>query len=136
MLLEIILQQPTWASRIPLELVPDHSPEAATLHVIANQLEHGELPAGGVGMLLEHFRDTPHEEVISRFAIHLAEDNDPAELEAVLNDAVERIRNTGLAEEIAVLTAQARNGGLDAADQQRLMELLRRKSSAKPLPST
>lgn len=136
MLLEIILQQPTWASRIPLELVPDHSPEAATLHVIANQQEHGELPAGGVGMLLEHFRGTPHEEVISRFAIHLAEDNDPAELEAVLNDAVERIRNTGLAEEIAVLTAQARNGGLDAADQQRLMELLRRKSSAKPLPST
>ena len=42
----------------------------------------------------------------------------------------------GLAEEIAVLTAQARNGGLDAAAQQRLMDLLRRKSSAKPLPST
>ncbi|MDE2600269.1 MAG: DNA primase [Rhodocyclaceae bacterium] len=135
-LLEIVLQQPTWASRIPLELIPDNSAEAATLHVIANQLEHGELPAGGVGMLLEHFRSTPHEEVISRFAVHLAEEIDPAELEAVLNDAVERIRTAGLAEEIAALTAQARNGGLDAADQQRLMDLLRRKSSARALPST
>lgn len=135
-LLEIILQQPTWASRVPLELISNDSPEAATLHAIANQLEHGELPSGGVGMLLEHFRSTPHEDVISRFAPHLAEEIDPAELEAVLNDAVERIRNTGLAEEITALTTRARNGGLDAADQQRLMDLLRRKSSAKPLPST
>ncbi|MBY0341280.1 MAG: DNA primase [Rhodocyclaceae bacterium] len=135
-LLEIVLQQPTWASRLPLELIPDKSPEAAVLHAIANQLEHGELPAGGVGMLLEHFRNSPHEGVLARFAGLLAEEIDVTELEAVLNDAVERIRNTGLAEEIAVLTAQARNGGLDAADQQRLMELLRRKSSAKPLPST
>ena len=135
-LLEIVLQQPTWASRVPLELIPDKSPEAAVLHAIANQLEHGELPAGGVGMLLEHFRNSPHEAVIARFAGHLAEEIDEAELEAVLNDAVERIRNTGLADEISALTAQARNGGLDAADQQRLMDLLRRKSSAKPLPST
>ena len=135
-LLEIVLQQPTWASRVPLELIPDKSPEAAVLHAIANQLEHGELPAGGVGMLLEHFRNSPHEAVIARFAGHLAEEIDVAELEAVLNDAVERIRNTGLADEISALTAQARNGGLDAADQQRLMDLLRRKSSAKPLPST
>lgn len=135
-LLEIVLQQPTWASRVPLELIPDRSPEAAVLHAIANQLEHGELPAGGVGMLLEHFRGSPHEGVIARFAGLLAEEIDVTELEAVLNDAVERIRNAGLAEEISALTAQARNGGLDAADQQRLMELLRRKSSAKPLPST
>lgn len=135
-LLEIVLQQPTWASRVPLELISNNSPEAATLHAIANQLEHGELPAGGVGMLLEHFRSTPHEEVIARFSAQLAEEIDPAELEAVLNDAVERIRNTGLADEITALTTRARNGGLDAADQQRLMELLRRKSSAKPLPST
>ena len=87
-------------------------------------------------VLLEHFRNSPHEAVIARFAGHLAEEIDVAELEAVLNDAVERIRNTGLADEISALTAQARNGGLDAADQQRLMDLLRRKSSAKPLPST
>ncbi|HWT53900.1 MAG TPA: DNA primase [Rhodocyclaceae bacterium] len=135
-LLEIVLQQPAWASRVPLELIPDTSAETATLHAIANQLEHGELPAGGVGMLLEHFRDTPHESTISRFAAQLAEEIDAAELEAVLNDAVERIRNVGLSDEITVLTARARNGGLDAADQQRLMDLLRRKSSAKPLPST
>ena len=134
-LLEIILQQPTWASRVPLELIQDNSPEVATLHAIANQLEHGELPAGGVGMLLEHFRDTPHEAVISHFSAYLAEESDLTELETVLNDAVDRIRDAGIADEINILTARARNGGLDAADQQRLMDLLRRKSSAKPLPS-
>ncbi|HWV18221.1 MAG TPA: DNA primase [Rhodocyclaceae bacterium] len=134
-LLEIILQQPTWASRVPLELIQDNSPEVATLHAIANQLEHGELPAGGVGMLLEHFRNTPHEAVISHFSAYLAEESDFTELETVLNDAVDRIRDAGIADEINTLTARARNGGLDAADQQRLMDLLRRKSSAKPLPS-
>jgi DNA primase len=134
-LLEIILQQPTWAGRVPLELIPNESPEVATLHAIANQLEHGDLPAGGVGMLLEHFRNTPHEAVISHFSAYLAEESDLTELETVLNDAVSRIRDAGITDEINALTAQARNGGLDAADQQRLMDLLRRKNSAKPLPS-
>ncbi len=135
-LLEIVLQQPAWASRLPLELIPDTSPEAATLHALANSLEHGELPMGGIGLLLEHFRNTPHETVISRFAGQLAEDIDPSEQETVLNDAIERIRNAGIGQEIAALTARARSGTLDADEQQRLMDLLRRKNSYKPMASS
>ena len=135
MLLEIVLQQPSWAGRLPLELMTDNSPEVATLHAIANSLEHGELPAGGIGLLIEHFRNTPHEAVISRFAGQLAEEIDVGELEAVLNDAIERIRNAGIGQEITALTARARSGALDADEQRRLTDLLRRKNSAKPLPS-
>jgi DNA primase len=131
-LLEIILQQPTWAGRIPLELLPNQgNPEIATLHAIANALEHGELPLGGVGRLIEYFRDTPHETVIARFAGQLADEIDLAELEAVLNDAVDRIRNAGIAQEITELTARARSGVLDAGEQERLRTLLSQKNSVK-----
>src|SRR5690606_36110391 len=97
--LEIILQQPTWANRLPLELIPASSPEAAALHAIADALEHGELPAGGMGLMLEFFRNTAHEGVISRFASLSADVIEEGELEAVLNDAIDRIRDAGIAQE-------------------------------------
>ncbi|HTJ97453.1 MAG TPA: DNA primase [Rhodocyclaceae bacterium] len=135
-LLEIILQQPTWATRLPLELIPNNTQEGAVLHAIADALEHGDLPAGGIGLLLEHFRNSPHEEVIARFASQMAEDLDVSELEQVLNDSVEHIRNAGVGQEIAVLTERARNGGLSPEERQRLTALLQRKSSYKPAASS
>lgn len=135
-MLEIILQHPNWISRLPLELLATNTPEGATLQAIADGHEHGELPSGGIGLLLEYFRNTPHEAVISRYAQQLTEENDVAEQETVLNDAIEHVRAAGVGQEIAALTARARNGGLSAEEQQRLMDLLRRKGTHKPAASS
>ena len=127
-LLAIVARQPTWAGRIPLELIDASLAESATLRAIADAHDHGELPAGGFGMLLECFRGTPHETALSAMAEDLAGDERGDELlEPVLNDAIERLRAAALSREIDALTARARHG-LDPAEKQRLAALLASKT--------
>ena len=133
-LLEIIAPRPQWSARLPLELIDAERPEGATLHAIADAFEHGTLPAGGFGMLLEFFRGTPHESVLSLLSADLAGDSMDAEnvraaaesAESVLVDAVERLRRGVIAHEIDLLTTRARHG-LNPEERERLTTLLEQK---------
>ena len=127
-LLEIILHRPEWSARLPLELIDRELPEGAVLHAITDAYDHGELPSGGIGLLLEHFRGSPHEGVIAAqmntIADETVERGDVSELESVLNDALAQLRRSTLTHEIELLNNKARNGGLSSEDRQRLMQLL------------
>lgn len=130
-LLEIVLHKPAWAARLPLDLIVREQPAGAALHAIADAIGHGELAAGGFGMLLEFFRDTEHEELVAAMAAAGAEETDSSTLEAVFNDAIAHLRHARLTAEIDRLTAQARQG-LNPQERQRLADLLAKKRATIP----
>ncbi len=130
-LLQIVMHKPEWAARLPLELVDRERVEGEALNAIADAIDHGELPAGGFGMLLEFFRDTPHEPLIAAIAANMVEEVDLGALEGVFNDSIVRLRHTALTAEIEQLTARAKQG-LSPEDRQRLAELLAKKRPVSP----
>jgi DNA primase len=128
-LLEIVARIPGWAARLPLDLIDRERSEGAALLAIADAIDHGELPAGGFGLLLEYFRGSPHEVILASVAPGLAEqESDSAPLDAVFSDAVARLQQAAVAREIEALTNQARTG-LNASERTRLTELLSKKQA-------
>ncbi len=126
-LLEIIARRPEWSARVPLELIDSEQLEGAALLAIAHATDHGEMPAGGFGVLLEFFRGSIHEPVFSALAASLAEEDDNSEsLDEVFTDALDRLRAAAVGREIKALTARAKQG-LSTAERQRLTELLAQK---------
>ncbi|GAB2181205.1 hypothetical protein DLREEDagrD3_14280 [Denitratisoma sp. agr-D3] len=133
-LLEIIVQKPEWAPRLPLAYIDRDQPEGMLIHAVADAIEHGELSRGGMGLLLEFFRGHEHENLLAAVIGALSsEEAMDEDLEAVLNDAVDRLHQTALKQEIDALNAKARQGGLSSEDKQRLTSLLMRKGGEKPL---
>lgn len=133
-LLEIIVQKPEWAPRLPLGYIDRDQPEGNLLHAIADAIEHGELSRGGMGLLLEFFRGHEHESLLASLVGGLTgEEPMDADLEAVLNDAVDCLHKTALKQEIESLNTKARQGALTADDKQRLTALLSRKGDEKPV---
>lgn len=130
-LLEIVLHKAEWAARLPLELINRELPEGAALTFIADAIDHGELPAGGLGMLLEFFRGTAHEPLIATLAKTLGDEVDSSALEAVFTDAILRLRHAALTASIEQLTARA-GQGLSPQDRQRLAALLAQKRASDP----
>ncbi len=131
-LLQIVLHKPEWAARLPLELIDRERVEGEALSAIADAIEHGELPSGGFGILLEFFRDTSHEALIAAIAANMVEEVDLGALEEVFNDSVAHLRQTALSAEIKQLYARAKE--LSPQERQRLAELLAKKHP--PSPST
>ncbi|MCX7149270.1 MAG: DNA primase [Rhodocyclales bacterium] len=131
-LLQIVLHKPEWAARLPLELIDRERAEGQALSAIADAIDHGEMAAGGFGLLLEFFRNTPHEALIAGIAANMVEEVDLGALEGVFNDSVVRLRHTALTAEIEQLTARARQG-LSPEERHRLAELLAKK---RPAPTT
>jgi DNA primase len=129
-LLQIVLHKPEWAARLPLELIDRDRVEGEALNAIADAIEHGELPAGGFGLLLEFFRNTPHEALIAGIAANMVDEADFGTLENVFNDSVAHLRQTAITDEIKRLSARARD--LTAEERQRLAELLAKKRPAPP----
>jgi DNA primase len=128
-LLKAVLRRPERAARLPLDLVGTEKPEESALHAIADAMEHGELPARNLGLLLEFFRGTPHEAPIAELAgILTGEDVDEGEEETVFNDTIESLRMGALKAEIDALNAKARSSGLSPDEQRRWAELLASKS--------
>jgi DNA primase len=134
-LLQIVLHKPEWTARLPLELIDRDRVEGEALNAIADAIDHGELPAGGFGMLLEFFRDTPHEALIAAIAANMVEEVDLGALEGMFNDSILRLRQTALTAEIEVLNARAKQEGLNADERKRLTELLARKRPGPPSTS-
>ncbi|MBI4997873.1 MAG: DNA primase [Rhodocyclales bacterium] len=132
-LLEAVLRHPERAARLPLELIGGEKPEEVALHAIANGIDHGDLPAGNLGLLLEHFRGAPFEATLADAAGRIAaEDIDEGEEEAVFLDVLERLRAAALKADIAELNARARSGGLTPEEEARRARLLA--ATVKPRP--
>lgn len=143
-LLENILHHPLRATRLPLDLLAGNTPEIAALRAIADAIDHGELLVGSgsgaarMGMLLEYFRGSEHEATLTQYAGALASDeiDEQAEqaMEAEFGDALERLRQTHLTREIALLTHKERNGGLSAEERRLFADLLAQKNAATAKP--
>ncbi len=135
-LLAIVLTKPAWSARLPLEVIQAGGLEGEALKALADAVDHGELPARGVGLVLEHFRGAPFHELLDELSSELAADPpDESVLEAEFNDLVGSLRFDQLREEIEVLNMKARNGTLDADEKRRLAELLTKKHGLKsPAP--
>ncbi|OHC60420.1 MAG: DNA primase [Rhodocyclales bacterium GWA2_65_19] len=134
-LLQILLHKPEWAASLPLDLIDRERVEGDALIAIADAIEHGELPAGGFGLLLEFFRNTPHESLIAGIAANMVEEVDLGALEAMFNDSVARLRQTAVTDEIKRLAARAKEEGLSAEERKRLTELLAKKHPGPPSTS-
>jgi len=129
-LLLTVLRRPERAARLPLDLIARDSAEGEALLAIADAVEHDALPGTNLGLLLEHFRHSPYEEIIALLAAQLETDGgDEGEQETVFTDAVERLRGRDLRRQIDVLNAKARTGSLSADERRSLAELLARKSA-------
>ena len=121
-----MLQHPTWAARLPVALIPDDSAEGRALVAIIDLLSLGEpIPAGGLGAMIERFRDTPHGETLSRVAAELVDaEFDEAVVETLFEDSLRKLHADSVGNEIAALLQQDREHGLDANARHRLSELL------------
>ncbi|ATE59059.1 DNA primase [Thauera sinica] len=128
-LLRLVMQHPAWAARLPVDLVPADSAEGRALIAIIDMLSLGEpIPAGGLGALIERFRDTPHADTLSRVAGDLVDEEfDDAVIETLFDDALRKLHTDAIAAEIADLMRRDRETGLNAADRHRLAELLHEK---------
>jgi len=130
-LLRAVLGRPERAARLPLDLIGRETAEEQALYAIAEAMDHGELsaPAGSVG-LIEFFRGSPHEAVLSRESAALLDEVDESVEEAVFNDTLEKLRLEAIASEVDALSAKARAGGLAAEERERYRQLLASKAAA------
>jgi DNA primase len=127
-LLLTVLRRPERAVRLPHELIDQDNAEGAALMAVAAAMEHAELPTGNLGLLLEHFRGSPHEEIVSLLVRQLEEEaGDEGEEEALFIDILERLRARALTREIDELNARARAGTLTPEERQKLALLFARK---------
>lgn len=126
-LLKIALQKPGWAPGLPLEYIPADREGGVLLRLCA-AVDHGELPAGDLGTVIEFFRGSADERLLAEVVSEITDENlDEEALETVFNDALDRLRFAGLAEEIKTLTAKERASGLSGDERLRLAQLLSQK---------
>lgn len=121
-LLESVLRHPERAARLPLELIGQDKPEEAALHAIANAIDHGDLPAGNLGQLIEHFRGASFESTLADAAGRVTADaGNEGEDEAVFQDAVARLRNQAIEADIDALTGKRELSPDEQAELKRLL---------------
>jgi DNA primase len=132
-LLRAVLRRPERAARLPLDQIDAESPEGAALHAIANAIEHGELASGNIGLVIERFRASAHETLISALVTaDTVEEVDEGEEETVFEDTLARMRQAELGGRIDALNARARVGLLAADEQAELARLLAAKAGLGP----
>ncbi len=135
-LLRVVVQQPVLAARLSADLIPEGHAETDALNALITAVAEGNLAGEGFGMVLEHFRGTPHEGLISEILGELVEEEfDEESIEAVFADTVERLRQAGIRGEIDALNAKNKSVGLGAEEIRRLQQLLAQKQSVKPATS-
>lgn len=134
-LLRLVIQHPAWAARVPVALLPEDSAEARALIGLIDAVDVGDLPgSGGLGMVLEHFRHTPHAETLARMAGEsLDGEFDEQVVEVLLQDTLDKLRQSHVRQEIALLTEKARTSGLSPEERGHYRDLLRTgKEPSKP----
>ncbi len=129
-LLLTVLRRPERAARLPLDLIAQDIAEGEALLAVAEAVEHASLPGSNLGLVLEHFRGSVHEEIIALLAAQVeADTGDEGEQEAVFTDTIERLRARALRRQIDALNAKERAGGLSPEERRTLATLLARKSA-------
>ena len=125
-LLRLVLHHPTWAARLPVDLVPDESAEGRALIAIVDVMSTGDLVThAGLGALVEQFRESPHADTIARIAGELVDaEFDESVIETLFEDTLRKLHADTIAREIAALTARERDSGLSPLERSRLAELL------------
>ncbi|MDD2873470.1 MAG: DNA primase [Azoarcus sp.] len=125
-LLRLILQHPERAARLPIDLIPDDSAEGRAMIAIIDLVSLGEpVPAGGLGALIERFRDTPHEETLARLGTEQDESEfDESVIEILFEDTLRKLQSDAIAREITELLELSKQGALSTSDRHRLSELL------------
>ena len=132
-LLRLIVQQPGLAARLTADLIPDGQAETDALEALVSAVAEGGLSGEGFGMVLEHFRGTTHEGLISEVLTELIEQEfDEESIEAVFADTVERLRQAVVRSEIEALNAKHKSVGLAPEEVRRLQQLLAQKQPVKP----
>ncbi|MBA4742566.1 MAG: DNA primase [Azoarcus sp.] len=128
-LLRIILQQPAWIARVPIDLIPEDDEAGRALLVLADAASIGEtLPSGGIAQVLEFFRDSPHHRTVSAAAAELVgADYDESVVETMFEDTLHKLVADRIEHDIRDLTDRERSNGLDAAERKRLTELIAEK---------
>ncbi len=127
-LLRLVVRHPEWCAALPHELIPPGDAEGETLRALADAVDHGELPSGGLGTVLEFFRGTPHEGLLAEIVRELAlESADEPSFEAVFNDTIDQLRRANIHQEISALSTKERSTGLSADERRRLAALLSQK---------
>jgi DNA primase len=126
-LLRLVVERPAWAARVPPGLIPADSAEGRALFALIDAVDVGDLPGnGGLGMVLEHFRHSPHVDVLARQAGSSSEDEfDEEVVETLFEDTLDKLRQGHLRQEFAVLTDKARASGLSPEEMSRYRDLLR-----------
>ena len=132
----MLIKSPMLAARLPTELITKGVPETEALDALIAAVADGGLSGEGLGMVLEHFRGTPHESLISEILGELVDEEfDEESIEAVFADTVERLRQAGIRNEIEALNAKNKSVGLAAEEVRRLQQLLVQKQLVKPATS-
>jgi len=126
-LLRIIVRHPAWAARLPAELIPDASDEGRALIGIIDAVSVGDLGNDTrLGTLLEHFRGSAHESILTRFCVEEADDViDDEVIETLFLDTIEKMHAQVLQEEFASLQARAAN--LSPEEQKRYAQLIQQR---------
>ena len=133
-LLRLVLQSPLLAARLPVNLIPDDTPEGRALIAIVDMANLDE-PLGTMAGLLERFRDTPHgATLISIYNDPLEAEFNTTVIEPLFEDALKRLQTVAISREIEEFMEQARTSGLSPVEQQRLSSLLREKNVLSTLP--
>ncbi len=133
-LLRIVLQQPSWAARLPADLIPDGSAEGRALLAIIDAVSVGDLGQDtALGRLLEHFRSTPHIDTLTRFCTESAEEViDDDIVETLFHDTVQKLHAKVLQDEFDTLAARADQ--LTPEEKHRYVQLLQHKSGNQGAP--
>jgi DNA primase len=125
-LLDAVLRHPERAARLPLERIANTKPEEMALHGIANAIDHGDLPTGSLGLLLEYFRGASFEATLAQAAGRISRETiDEGEEETVFQDTVNRLLKAALTADIDELTAK---GSLAPEEKAELARLLATKA--------
>ena len=129
-LLKLVIRSPALAARLPHGLIDSGLAEGAVLMAIVDAVEHGAQPGSGLVMMMEFFRGTPHESVLSAMvASSLEDDHDPGQDEVEFVATINHLQNSALNREISVLVERARHG-LSPDERTRLSALLAKKAAA------
>ena len=128
-LLKLVIRNPALGARLPHGLLDLSLAEGAALMAIVDAVEHGSQPGSGLAMMMEYFRGTAHEAVLSSMAAAMLEvDHDPSEDEAEFVATIAHLQNAAMSREITALVERARQG-LSPAERARLAELLAQKAA-------
>lgn len=125
-LLRLVMQRPALIARIPAEAMPVDTPEGRALASIASRFGDGKSPfPGGASDLLEHFRNTEHEGVLSDASESAVEDEfDDAGAKGLIEGTVRKVESDKIGSQIADILQKDREGGADEEDRARLSSLL------------